>query len=716
MRAPLLLIVFVLVSACSSDGGGAASDADVTDTIDTPAPAAYAAQAAVDGPAAKTRLDGGFFERPFPAAFTAEDDGTWSMAGFTEKRGEVLDSWVGYVDGVVGASTQGGIFFPFDAPIDPTTLPADGHKSMTADAGAFVVNVDPDSPDFGRRHPVTTRWQKNNESFSAPNLLTLLPPMGVAMEENTWYAAVITDAVKGEGGAPLGMTPETATLVWALSQPGYVDFAAAPDPVRRMGDEARRVWTWLTARAEKLAAGAPAPIAAQRIRAITVFRTRDLSRGLFAIATQVNEVHGPAATPKTWTKGEAFDTFCSFTGQYDVPIWQQGKVPYTRTRLQEGLISFDEQGRPVQQRTETVRFSFSIPKTPMPPGGWPFMTFAHGMGGNYMNVIHRGREGDPENQGKGPAWVLSLRGIAAGSIDAVHHGARTTATDGTVQGINYFNFFNPFSVGDNTRQLVSDHMMFLHMIARLEIDPAQCPGATAPPGAKFKFDASQFYAMGHSLGSTLANTIGTADHRIRGVISSGAGAGMSFVLSQKTPTDIAATIAGVLGFKEGEVLDPYDPMTTLFQYIYDQADGPVFGRLADRVRPANEKRLNVLQIQGLGDTWTPELTNHAVAAGFGLDIIDGPHSDEGVDRVSFVGGRLRAAAFAGNRGTPDRRYTAALAPFVVTGGIEPHYAAFQNDDAKHLYSCFLTTIVRDGIATVVRAEKQVDAPCPAATP
>src|SRR5690606_6526051 len=66
-------------------------------------------------------------------------------------------------------------------------------------------------------------------------------------------------------------------------------------------------------------------------------------------------------------------------------------------------------GSPIVQRTESIGVSLSLPKEPMPTGGYPLVVYFHGSGGVSREVIDGGDEptGGVEMLDRWPAAVLA---------------------------------------------------------------------------------------------------------------------------------------------------------------------------------------------------------------------------------------------------------------------------------------------------------------------
>ncbi|MCG3174762.1 MAG: hypothetical protein GMKNLPBB_03042 [Myxococcota bacterium] len=693
----------------AADGAAAGGDAGPGPLVK------WEIQPALPGAAMKLNLAGGFFDRPFPANAALTAEGTIDTKGFPHGDKEIVLSYLQFVRTLKSFSTQGAIYLPFDGALDRASLPADARASLDPNASAFLVCVDRASPLYGKKHPVSFAFKAGEEPQSVPHLLAALPVMGVPLRPATSYALVATSAVKTADGKAIGAPVLAETARWSWSR--NVDWTGAPDDARRWAESVKALGDYL--RGEGLPAGADRPPPIGDIRAYTVFTTGEPASGMKAIAAKAIEA-GPGIRPIEAKVTETFAGYCLIEGKFGSPRWQTGAAPYKDAKKREGRIVF-ENGVPKQQGADELRFTLTIPKQPMPERGFPLMMYGHGMTGNFRQVIDRGQNftdgpPDPSFRGSGPAQVAARRGIAAGGLDAVAHGARVPGGAGPDAGLNYFNFFNPWAVRDNTRQTISDYMVFGRMAGAMEMDAAACPGVTAP-GGKVRWDARNLFFMGHSLGSSQANVIAAVDPDVRVVITSGAGgAAISFVMSQKSPVDIAKTMASVLGMDaaKGHELDVHDPILTVIQMIFDEADGPNFAAMAGPAMEPSWPSRNVLQLHGLGDTFTPELTANAVAASFGLDAVRGEVDPELPERISFNGGKVVDAPVSGNRTLPNgAKATFVLLSYNVPGApqINPHYGTFRMESVKHRYGCFLRGFLDKGVPTLPAAREDSKAEC-----
>ena len=200
------------------------------------------------------------------------------------------------------------------------------------------------------------------------------------------------------------------------------------------------------------------------------------------------------------------------------------------------------------------------------------------------------------------------------------------------------------------------------------------------------------------------------------ILSGAGGAAISFILAQKTPVDIARMLEIAFNFKssDGDNLDMYDPVLTIMQMIFDQADIPTFAPYATYMADESIEQKSFIQLHGLGDTYTPEFTANSVANAFGLDVVNGDIDDEVLDRVSFNGGELVEAPVTENRTLPgSKKVTNVIKSYNVPGApsVNPHYGTFRMEEVKFMYSCFLETFLNDGIPTLLAPVDDSAAEC-----
>src|SRR5687767_14937315 len=101
--------------------------------------------------------DDDFYALPFPNALRVEADGTVDLRRFPRafEPGTLVHTYIETIDADLrGFGMSSGIYFRFDAAIDDKTLPADANASTQAGATAYVVDITPGSPSYGKKSPV----------------------------------------------------------------------------------------------------------------------------------------------------------------------------------------------------------------------------------------------------------------------------------------------------------------------------------------------------------------------------------------------------------------------------------------------------------------------------------------------------------------------------------------------------------------------------------
>src|SRR5690606_18982655 len=181
-------------------------------------------------------------------------------------------------------------------------------------------------------------------------------------------------------------------------------------------------------------------------------------------------------------------------GTLEMPVFQRGTRPYL-TPEDGGDVELNG-NTPVQQGTEPVCVSMTVPKGPQQPAeGWPLIIYAHGTGGTYRS-----------HTTSNIAELLSTldhNGTMAGAIvlgfDQVMHGSRAGDTDRSPESL-YFNFTNPKAARGHLLQGTAD----LFYLVRLAENGWQLDAAESPTGEVIQIDPTRIYLLAHSQGSQYA--------------------------------------------------------------------------------------------------------------------------------------------------------------------------------------------------------------------
>jgi len=631
-----------------------------------------------------------FWATPLPGNHRLAGDGTVDLSAFPNPDGVTFVTQVlPLIDGRMhGFGTTSAIYFPLDGPIDPGTLPS-LQESVQDDASVFLTPVDPDTPEYGTRVPVTTSFAADGGPFGAPNTLALLPLQGVPLRPSTRYAAVVTRGVLDPSGAPLVPAEslrdvERGRSVEGLSEAAEGDLLDALAAARDLGLQRRDVV------------------------GLTAFTTEDPHAAQRALVADAR-THLP--TPTALHRTNLFDTYCAYEATMQMPVYQEGVPPY---QTDGGAIGFDADGVPLLDHYEAARIFVTVPRATMPADGWPTAVMIRTGGGGDRPLIDRGgrdADGVVAEPGTGPALWMTAAGFAGVSVDGPHGGIRNV-TGGDEQFL-MFNFANTPAMRGNFRQSAAEIALLPDVLHDLSIDVSDCPDASS----EARFDTSTLALFGHSMGATIAPVVLGTEPRFRAAVLSGAGGSwIENVVYKQKPLPVRPIAENLLAY-DGFDLTEYDPVLTLLQWAGESADPPVWGPGIIE-EPGEDAPRDVLMVQGIVDHYILPPIANATSVSLGLDL-GGEHLDEETDEVAQFRPAAEVLPFGGG-GTTDlpatgNRDGGAVTAVVVQhreDGIEDgHEVLFQLPGPKHQARCFLQTW-RTGGVPVVPPSGALDDPCP----
>jgi hypothetical protein len=621
--------------------------------------------------------EAGFFASAFPSDLRLNASGTIHIADFPNPRGSgILSSYLALGEREIqGFGADSGIFFPMNGPIDFASLPATFEASEAADASAFLVSLDPTAPDYGRRYPVEFQFTREPMVYGPPNLLVMLPLQGLPMEHGRAYGAVVTTGVLDTDGSPLVPNPVLQRVLAGTSGESRAEAVFAP-----LAD-------YLNASAVPL----------EHVAVATVYTTmRPLDR-MIALRDHVYAYDLPGIDPASVALAEDWHDFYFLSATVTLPMYQSGTPPYL---LDGGEILFDAAGVPIVDHDFQTRLAITIPATPMPPGGWPFLIFCHGSGGSWRNFIDNGT-------GRWLAW----QGIAAASIDAPLHGPRAPWGDSSWWSIFFYNAFNPLSFRDNNVQAAVESMALLRQLRDLRMPAGVVPGGEA------RFDPDHIYFIGHSQGSTVGPLLVAVDPNIQAAYFSGAGSSLLWnLLTKQKPFPVldAAIVALKLMPEEFGELDRFHPALNLLQHMAETTDTLSFNPyLYERLVPGAPPK-HVFQAIGVTDGYVGLQSHGAFSASAGLDLIEPVLAQDTLDRVLLAGGTLLSdEGVSANR--VDREgdpVTAAVVQYPAPpSGRDGHYVTWEFPSLRRRVRCYFRTALEHGTPTVVGATDDEYAPC-----
>ncbi|HEX5058779.1 MAG TPA: hypothetical protein VFV99_05425 [Kofleriaceae bacterium] len=597
------------------------------------------------------------FTRPtlFSAPVPAWDLTTEELAGIAnpldsamvEQARELLANTRGF-------SRAGGVFFQISEPLAVDELPGIA-ETVAADSPVMLVDVDPLSPELGRRIPLEVSFRTDASGYGAPNLLALVPLQGVPLHRRTRYVAIVTTALHAASGPAL--LPAPASVL----------------------DNFRAVIA---------AAGVPETAVA----GVTAFDTGDPTAGLAAARTAALALPLPtlASAP---TQTDLFSDFCVFQSTIGMPDWQSGAPPFA---TDGGTWELDANGAPIVQRTEVAKVVITLPRTAKPTAGYPLVVFVRTGAGGDRPLVDRGQQsmdgGPPIVVGEGPARYLARAGFAAIQVDGPLGGLRNP-TSGDEQFLT-LNLENLGALRDNLREAAVELDVIAHVATTLHVSGTSCPGAASDA----TFDAAHFAIMGHGMGAWIAQLAAAYEPLFGAQILSGAGASwIATLLNQQKPLALRPLVASLL---REQTIDSADPILTIVQWALEPADPQVY---ASSARP-------VLQIEGVVDSFAPPRMANASSLALRLDLAGSSLDDAADPRLVGQLPLVPLLALVGRSQVALPATGSVIAQFAEDGVEDGHEVLYQVDSPKHGYRCFLASWLTGTPTLPVAASR--DAPCP----
>jgi hypothetical protein len=650
-RTACLLLIVVTSSACGGGERFVQRDTTSSFALDTKA----------------------FWSLPFPSDLRREEDGTFNLLRYRTPRNGMVDAWLKTADERLtdGWGLTPGAFFTFSGDLDPKSFPSSPAATLEPSASVYLVDIDPDSPEQGRRFPLEVTFTAQGGVTRPDRLLALVPVFGFVRRANTLYAAVITDAVRDVAGEPVGRSPEF--------HQAFVGGKDAPaEAVRHL--QPLRTW----AQSQKLEVS--------KIVNAAVFRTMDPSRRIDRLAAFAESLPPPQLV-SGWEQANDYPDFVVLTATWRVPKVQAGDRPG------HGAIVWDAEGDPVKTGDQDARLVLAVPKRPMPEAGFPLMMYLHGSGGQAFEGIDRGPEhqdGPPPRPdappGTGPASYLAKRSIGLLGFDFPLHGTRKDPPD--TSGLQFYSLFGKLEETYNIRQTVDNmpvavmEVVYLSRLLeglRIPVDVAPGLDAGGAADGMLRFDTARLTAMGHSMGSTLGIPVAGVDPRIDGWVFSGAGGMLIEVANSATyPVDLKFMVEQLLEFPAGEHISRDHPLLHLFQHLWDEVD-PVARahRVAWKPLPSRGPR-PYLMYAGVVDGYFHPLAEQAAAVSLGGPLVGASVEDTLPAAMSLAERPQVSYPLSGNLNNVTAGVVQQAAPFELG-----HYVVFDTAEAQSQYLCFV---------------------------
>lgn len=603
-----------------------------------------------------------FFRLPYPNDVRLKD-GKPDLTGFPTPGDALLgyDLVERYVEAVESTQTGFGLSpavqLRFSKTANFDTLTASGDTRTV-----HLIDVDPASPEFGRRRGL--RWSANTarNRYVCGNQMMIRPNWGDPLLTNTTYAFIISRGVRSTDGEALQADEDFAAMLGQTRPDG------------KLGE----AWDVHAKLREYLATAEDAP-AQEDVLFASVVTTGDpltpvetLVREARLVVPEVSNATLCGAETTSPCAGEverecgANDAFHEIHGTLNLPIFQSGTAPYeTGGAASSGI-----------KRREDVCIAMTVPKGVAPQAGWPVLLVAHGTGGNF-----RGHVDDIAPL----VTSIDIDGEAVQFVtlgwDQVLHATRRGDSERHPNEL-IFDYANPEAALGNFMQGAAEIASIVSYVEGLEI-----PADESPTGELIRLDAQNIWFLGHSQGGTTGPIALPFEDRVKGSIFSGAGAGLSLALMGRTsPINSPAAVSVVL---QDSAVSSSHPVINLLQGYFDPIDPHNFARrMTTRPIPARTHRQHVFQTLGIGDTFTPPEALRTMASCLQVLFVE-PLVEpiEGAQTAPApVSGNVQGTTVVGKQYLPD--------------GYDGHFVLFRDASARGDLQEFLGTGVVSGVPEI----------------
>lgn len=612
-----------------------------------------------------------FFDIPFPSVLRMNKDGKVDISSFPNPRNvEWIERLINSINGLYsGFGTNTAIYFRFSGPIDTSTLPQNFEATMSPESSVLLANVDEESPQFGMLIPIMTHYRTDDGFMWKPNTLAILPAKGFVLHPDTTYCAVVTNKIKDKRGKNIGADVGFKNLIDDTPSDG----------------ENFSPWELMHRRCirnlEKIG------INRWSIVSIALFHTMNPQEEMIRVAEKILSDIPPPDIQELHFKEER-ENYYLFEGHYyPNPVfqygWSEGLFPYED---EGGEFRFDEDGKPIVNGMETMIFAISIPKLQMPHNGFPVCLYAHGTGGDYLTFTR-----------SGVADILAKKQIAVIGIDNAMNGSRIP--EDKSPELLFFNIFNIKAGRDNNRQAAVDLLQLERLVERLRI-----PYDISPTGQEYYLNDSRIIFMGHSQGGLNGSIYLALSKKCLGGYLSGTGGNLIYSITYKTsPINTLNSIAFVVGLNPDDIekseIGIFHPFINLIQFFIEPSDPVNYAPYWFSYQLNSSPPKQILQSEGMNDTYAPPQTIEALAVAGGLPPLEPVIST--VEEFELKGLTTQEKPVKGNISAFNgRKVTAGFVQYTAEEGSDGHFVTFNNEDAISTWSQFLYTLANQQFAQI----------------
>ena len=633
---------------------------------------------------------GGFWDLPMPSDLRIESDNTWDFERWPgDWNAAMVAMWLEAgeeaLQGKWGLSS--GVFVTLSGELKPSTLPASAAASIEKGSSVYLIDIDASSSERGKRFPVEVSFDPVGDIYVPANRLAALPAPGFVRRPNTRYALVVTDAVTDATGQPLGRSK------------------AFHDAFEQIEGPAQALTNFAELREALKADDEPL----DQVVAASVFTTTDHEWMLKRLGAWAETQPVPALSQPWTMREEQFEgsSYVLLTARISMPRIQLGNPPFSDAS--EGRIAWGEDGNPIIQRQQDMRLVLALPKSPQPEAGYPLTVYAHGSGGEWMQVVNRGPQDELDDAavaepGTGPSEWLARRGVATLGFDFPLHGDRNNPPD--TSGLMLYNLTgNAGGTIANFNASAMELSLLTRYLLTAQLPSALVAGTDLGGQSSAQFDPERLTGMGQSMGSTIGISWAAIDPRLKAIVLSGSGGSMAEIATEAVePFDVQGVLQAFL--QPGRPIERNHPLLHAMQNVWDMVDPVTKANrlIAEPFEGIPAK--HVLMPAGVTDGYFSPRAEAALAVNLKAPLV-GPEVEP------FLPASLR---LSGQQATtyPVKHNIGGKTGAVIqyaSQNTKGHYVLFNLDGARFQYTCFLASVGTPGGARI-SAPAALDAPCP----
>lgn len=528
---------------------------------------------------------------PFPDDLYLDEGGRIALGAIPSEALAIAETFPSAIREALGElsgfSTVAPIYFYFPPhSLDPGSLPATPAESAREDSPVFLLDIDSASPTQFRRVPVLTHWN------AELGQLALRPHDGHVLVPGRRYAAVVTNGVRDDQGAPIGASARFRAIRDAATRPADPLDAEAHDRYAPVLSSLR---------------GGGIPV--ESVAGLAVFTVQPIAPGLQDARAIVREGDAPAVALDAVLGGAELDALLGTpelpnASGIDVPggvahrhiAWLvQGRFPspslLSETEGVHGSFSREPGGRLAVKRTEDVPFTLTLPSGGL--SSLRVVVFQHGLGAERSEML-------------AIADALAMAGWATVAIDIPFHGMRALGdvvdvahrfgegegpdgfgdrrgTDVNLEFLGVFDGegplvpFHPFYVRDVLRQSAVDLMMLVRVLR--EGDWSSLHATSALSTVAFADEPLAF--VGVSLGGIIGTIFVASEPEVGAAVLNVTGGDLSRLVENSAAfSDLFLTLLfprlGVESVDPAVYPASFHPELALFQTLLDAGDSMSF--------------------------------------------------------------------------------------------------------------------------------------------